>query len=50
MLIADPVLTPGLDPDRWWTDERTIRLILFEYVKYLASEVRTRLPFANPDP
>ena len=50
VLIADPVLTPGLDPERWWTDERTIRLILFEYVKYLASEVRTRLPFANPDP
>jgi uncharacterized SAM-binding protein YcdF (DUF218 family) len=49
-LIADPVLTPGLDLKDWWTDERTVRVITFEYAKYLASEVRTRLPFANPEP
>lgn len=49
-LIAEPVLTPGLDLDAWWTDERATRIIMFEYAKYLASEVRTRLPFANPDP
>ncbi len=49
-LIADPVLTPGLDLDAWWTDERTTRVIMFEYAKYLASEVRTRLPFSISDP
>jgi uncharacterized SAM-binding protein YcdF (DUF218 family) len=49
-LIADPVLPPGLDLKAWWTDEHTVRVIMFEYAKYLASEVRTRLPFANPDP
>ncbi|MFI5013996.1 MAG: YdcF family protein [Hyphomicrobiales bacterium] len=46
-LIADPVLAPGLDLDAWWADERTTRLIMFEYTKYLVSEVRTRLPFSG---
>jgi uncharacterized SAM-binding protein YcdF (DUF218 family) len=48
-LIADPVLPPGLDLNDWWTDPRAARVIIFEYAKYLASEVRTRLPFATPD-
>jgi uncharacterized SAM-binding protein YcdF (DUF218 family) len=47
-LIADPVLTPGLDLDAWWTDERTTRVIVFEYAKYLVSEIRTRLPSSSP--
>jgi uncharacterized SAM-binding protein YcdF (DUF218 family) len=46
-LIPDPVLAPGLDLDAWWTDERTTRLIMFEYTKYLVSELRTRLPFST---
>jgi uncharacterized SAM-binding protein YcdF (DUF218 family) len=46
-LIPDPVLAPGLDLDAWWTDERTVRLIMFEYTKYLVSEVRTRLSFST---
>jgi uncharacterized SAM-binding protein YcdF (DUF218 family) len=45
-LIADPVLTPGLDLDAWWSDAHTMRVVLLEYTKYLASEVRTRLPFS----
>jgi uncharacterized SAM-binding protein YcdF (DUF218 family) len=49
-LIADPVLPPGLDLNAWWADPRAARVIIFEYAKYLASEVRTRLPFATPDP
>jgi uncharacterized SAM-binding protein YcdF (DUF218 family) len=46
-LIPDPVLAPGLDLDSWWADERTVRLIMFEYTKYLVSEVRTRLSFST---
>ncbi|MBV8766542.1 MAG: YdcF family protein [Hyphomicrobiales bacterium] len=46
-LYPDPVLAPGLDLDTWWTDERTVRLILVEYAKYLISEVRTRLSLAT---
>jgi uncharacterized SAM-binding protein YcdF (DUF218 family) len=42
-LIPDPVLAPGLDLDAWWTDEHTARIIVFEYAKYLVSELRTRL-------
>ena len=45
-LIANPVPAPGLDLDAWWTDERTTRVIVFEYAKYLASAIRTRLPFS----
>jgi len=40
-------LVPGLDLDSWWADERTIRLIMFEYAKYLVSEVRTRLSLST---
>jgi uncharacterized SAM-binding protein YcdF (DUF218 family) len=46
-LIPDPVLAPGTDLNAWWSDERTTRLIVFEYAKFLVSEVRTRLSFAN---
>jgi len=46
-LYPDPVLVPGLDLDSWWADERTIRLIMFEYAKYLVSEVRTRLSLST---
>jgi uncharacterized SAM-binding protein YcdF (DUF218 family) len=47
-LIPDPVLTPGLDLEAWWTDEHSARVIMFEYAKYLVSEIRTRLPFSPP--
>jgi hypothetical protein len=46
-LIPDPVLGPGIDLNAWWSDERATRLILFEYAKFLVSEVRTRLSLAN---
>jgi uncharacterized SAM-binding protein YcdF (DUF218 family) len=46
-LYPDPVLAPGLDLDSWWADERTVRLIMVEYAKYLVSEVRTRLSLAT---
>jgi uncharacterized SAM-binding protein YcdF (DUF218 family) len=48
LLIPDPVLTPGLDLDAWWTDEHTTRVIMFEYTKYLVSELRTRLSLGGP--
>ena len=43
-LIPDPVMIAGLDLQSWWTDERATRLMVFEYTKYLISEMRTRLP------
>ena len=46
-LYPDPVLAPGLDLDTWWTDERLVRVIIFEYTKYLVSEVRTRLSLST---
>ncbi|MBV8962119.1 MAG: YdcF family protein [Hyphomicrobiales bacterium] len=46
-LYPDPVLAPGLDLDSWWADERTVRLIMVEYAKYLVSEVRTRLSLST---
>ena len=49
VLIADPVLPPGLDLDAWWTDEHTTRVLMFEYAKYLVSEVRTQLPFSGSE-
>jgi uncharacterized SAM-binding protein YcdF (DUF218 family) len=42
-LIPDPVFAPGLDLDAWWTDEYTTRVIVYEYAKYLVSELRTTL-------
>ncbi|MBV9568995.1 MAG: YdcF family protein [Hyphomicrobiales bacterium] len=46
-LYPDPVLAPGLDLDSWWADEHTVRLIMFEYTKFLVSEVRTRLSLST---
>jgi uncharacterized SAM-binding protein YcdF (DUF218 family) len=43
-LIPDPVMISGLDLRSWWTDGRAARLMVFEYAKYLVSEIRTRLP------
>jgi uncharacterized SAM-binding protein YcdF (DUF218 family) len=48
-LIADPVLPPGLDFNRWWSNPRAARVIIFEYTKYLASEARNYLPFTTPN-
>lgn len=41
-VLPHPVVTEGLDADRWWRSPPTARLLASEYVKFLASWVRTR--------
>lgn len=41
-LVPYPVVSERMREDRWWSDAPTIRLLLIEYVKYLASFVRVR--------
>jgi uncharacterized SAM-binding protein YcdF (DUF218 family) len=42
-LIRYPVVSERMREDPWWTDGPTVRLLLIEYVKYVASFVRVRL-------
>ncbi len=37
-----PVVTDGFDADTWWHNPPTARLVASEYLKFLASWVRTR--------
>jgi uncharacterized SAM-binding protein YcdF (DUF218 family) len=41
-LVPYPVVSERMREDAWWSDAPTIRLLLIEYVKYLASFVRVR--------
>ena len=38
-----PVITERVDPDHWWLDPATLRLLASEYVKYLVASVRIRV-------
>lgn len=42
-LIAYPVVSERMREDPWWSDAPTVRLLLIEYVKYVATFVRVRL-------
>ncbi|MEX2129150.1 MAG: YdcF family protein [Xanthobacteraceae bacterium] len=42
-LIPYPVVSDRMRDEPWWSDAQTIRLLLVEYVKYVASYVRVRL-------
>jgi uncharacterized SAM-binding protein YcdF (DUF218 family) len=42
-LIPYPVVSERMREDPWWSDGPTVRLLLIEYVKYVASFVRVRL-------
>jgi len=42
-LIAYPVSSPDLDLRRWWRDSEAFNLLVREYGKYLAAEVRQLL-------
>jgi len=42
-LIPYPVVSERMRDVTWWSDAPTMRLLLIEYVKYLASIVRVRL-------
>jgi uncharacterized SAM-binding protein YcdF (DUF218 family) len=41
-IVPHPVVTDGFDPDSWWRSAPVARLVASEYVKFLASWVRTR--------
>jgi uncharacterized SAM-binding protein YcdF (DUF218 family) len=41
-VLPHPVVTEGFDADRWWLSPPTAKLAASEYVKFLASWVRTR--------
>ncbi len=43
MLIPYPVIGDRWREEPWWASSTTLRLLLSEYVKYLAAEVRVRL-------
>jgi uncharacterized SAM-binding protein YcdF (DUF218 family) len=41
-LIAYPVRSPRLQPSGWWRDAEALRLVVFEYVKYLRTQWRAQ--------
>ncbi len=47
-VLPHPVVTEGFDADRWWQSPPTAKLVASEYVKFLASWVRTRFE-ADPE-
>jgi uncharacterized SAM-binding protein YcdF (DUF218 family) len=51
-LIPYPVVSDRLRIEPWWSNSDTTRLVLSEYLKYLAAKVRMRLDVtsANPAP
>lgn len=42
-LVPYPVARPTLELERWWLNPRTARLLLEEYLKYMASQARLTL-------
>ena len=42
-LVPYPVVSERMREDPWWSDAPTVRLLLIEYVKYLASFLRVRI-------
>lgn len=42
-LIAYPVRSQRLQPAGWWRDPEALRLVLFEYVKYLRTQLRAQI-------
>ena len=42
-LITYPVVSDRMRDDAWWSDAPTVRLLLIEYIKYIASYLRVRL-------
>lgn len=46
-LIPYPVVSERMREDPWWSDAPTVRLLLIEYVKYVASIMRVRFDSAH---
>jgi uncharacterized SAM-binding protein YcdF (DUF218 family) len=51
-LVAYPVQTGAIHPTVWWKDAASVKILGFEYAKYLMAAVGLRLdaPVANPPP
>ena len=49
-LIPYPVVSDRLRIEPWWSNSDTTRLVLSEYLKYLAAKVRMRLDVTSADP
>lgn len=49
-LVAFPVQTGVLHPDGWWKDAASVKILGFEYAKYLMAAVGLRLDRATADP
>ncbi len=47
-VLPHPVIAEGFDAGRWWHSPPSVRLLASEYVKFLASWVRTRFE-ADPE-
>ncbi|MCA0423230.1 MAG: YdcF family protein [Proteobacteria bacterium] len=47
-IIPHPVITDAVSVTNWWRDPALFRLLFTEYLKYLASEVRSRVIPDNP--
>lgn len=47
-LVPYPVVSERMRETPWWSDAPTVRLLLIEYVKYVASFVRVRFDQAVP--
>jgi hypothetical protein len=43
ILVPYPVIARGADEDDWWLKPRSLRLLVGEYVKYLAALVEVRI-------
>ncbi len=43
-LTAYPVKPTGLEQDKWWQDIDVLRILLGEYVKYIAAQLRHKMP------
>lgn len=49
-IVPHPVIAESVRIESWWRDAGLTRLLFGEYMKYLASEVRSRLVPDNPRP
>jgi len=47
-IVAHPVITEQVRVETWWHDPALFRLLFHEYLKYLFSEMRSRLVPDNP--
>ena len=47
-VLPHPVITDGFDVAHWWSEPSAARLLIAEYVKFLAAYLRTRFE-ADPE-